>query len=145
MPSLYFWISFCLSSFSSTQYSLGMTKLDVIRHSGQDLQRRKSMVISESWAQTVNSIHFDTLSQFYLIGNLWEENKQEGRFRNRFGVTSCKFEIWILKSVNIQKIVTEKQWLLKRQDYNDRNENWHSELKCALFTTSVGTRAQSQF
>lgn len=31
-------MSFCFSSFSSTQYSLGMTKLDVIRHSGQDLE-----------------------------------------------------------------------------------------------------------
>lgn len=41
MPSLYFWMSFCLSSLSSTQYSLGMTKLDVIRHSGQDLQTKK--------------------------------------------------------------------------------------------------------
>lgn len=41
MPSLYFWMSFCLSSLSSTQYSLGMTKLDVIRHSGQDLQRKE--------------------------------------------------------------------------------------------------------
>jgi hypothetical protein len=30
-------MSFCFSSFSSTQFSLGMTKLDVIRHSGQDL------------------------------------------------------------------------------------------------------------
>lgn len=44
MPSLYFWMSFCLSSLSSTQYSLGMTKLDVIRHSGQDLPQKRKII-----------------------------------------------------------------------------------------------------
>lgn len=61
MPSLYFWMSFCLSSLSSTQYSLGMTKLDVIRHSGQDLR------------QKIKNVCFDPVS--YLLGSLSDNIK----------------------------------------------------------------------
>lgn len=59
MPSLYFWMSFCLSSLSSTQYSLGMTKLDVIRHSGQDLQRKNR---GGAMIQTLQSVAPFTVS-----------------------------------------------------------------------------------
>lgn len=67
MPSLYFWISFCLSSLSSTQYSLGMTKLDVIRHSGQDLQRKKKIHGGKSpktlWNTTFKRVPISSLNE----------------------------------------------------------------------------------
>lgn len=54
---------FCFSSLSSTQYSLGMTKLDVIRHSGQDLKQEWSQEQLSKCRATGYGVHRNGIHQ----------------------------------------------------------------------------------